>query len=245
MTISEMITKIAQDIARVYWAGKIAQRTEFMTEYQRYNEYLYKYATSGWNDKTFFPVQDDIVIGDAGGMFRADNISNIKKAYEDRGLRLDFSACTNMQLCFCSAGTTELGVIDMSKNTATYGASECFAYNNALVKIEKIIANPKIYWGSAFSGCTGLEEVIFEGEIGSSRLNFKDCKKINVATIESLFGGTNTTGALSDTTTGLTVTLPITAKETYYNAYLTEYADVDEAWNALIAKKLNWTVVLV
>ena len=238
------INDIIEIVPRLYDVGAQTQQYEFMAEYQRYKEYIYKYGTSGWNDTTFFPVQDDIVTGSAQGMFRDSNISNIKKAYEDKGLKLDFSGATGMQLCFCSAGTTELGIIDMSNNTANYGASECFAYNGALVRIEKLIANPKIYWSSSFAGCTKLEEIIFAGEIGSERLNLKDCKKLNVASIESLFGNENVTGALSDTTTGLTITLPTTAKETYYNTYSTEYTDVDEAWNTLIAKKSNWTVAL-
>ena len=234
LTLDDM----AADIPKVYDAGKLAERTEFMTEYQRWNEYKGKYATSGWNDTTFFPVQDDIVKGSAYFMFGNDNITNIKKAYEDRGLTLDFSDCTDMQMCFVSCATTELGVIDMSKNTTSYGASECFAYNQQLRKIEKIISNPKIYWGSAFAGCTNLEEVIFEGEIGSARLNLSACTKLNASSILSVIL------CLSDTATGLTVTLPVSAKQTYYDAYGQNYTNADEAWAALITEKPNWTIAL-
>ncbi len=223
LTLDDMAT----DIPKVYDAGKLAQRTEFMAEYQRWNEYNGKYCTSGWNDTTFFPVQDDIVKGSAYRMFGSCDITNIKKAYEDRGLVLDFSAATDMQMCFVSCATTELGVIDMSKNTATYGASECFAYNNSLVKIEKIIANPQIYWGSAFSGCTALEEVIFEGEIGSNRLNLSACTKLTHASLMSII---NCLVDYSASGTTYTVTLGATN--------LAKLTDSEKA----IATQKGWTL---
>lgn len=207
--------------------GKQAKHNEFWNSYQSSKRFAYRYANSGWNDVTFQPVKSDIVTGAAQSMFRWSYIPNIKSAYRDRGLELDFSKCTNMQLCFSSALTTEIGIIDMSSNIETYGANECFAYNPRLVIIEKIISNRNTYWGASFASCNNLQEVIFEGEIGRNGLSFSDSPKL---THESLMSVINCLVDYSGTTATYTVTLG--------SINLEKLTDAEKA----IATQKGWTL---
>ena len=81
----------------------------------------------------------------------------------------------------------------------------------------------------AFSALPSLEDIVIEGVIGAS-VTFQSSTKLSKASIESVFG------ALSNTTSGLTLTLSQTAKQ---NAF------TDVQWAALVATKPNWTISLV
>lgn len=81
----------------------------------------------------------------------------------------------------------------------------------------------------AFIGLNSLEDVIIEGVIGAD-VSFQQSTKLSKASIESVFG------ALSNITSGLTITLSQTAKQ---NAF------TDQQWSDLVATKPNWTISLV
>lgn len=80
-----------------------------------------------------------------------------------------------------------------------------------------------------FNALPSLENIVIEGVIGAST-TFQSSTKLSKASIESVFG------ALSNTTSGLTLTLSQTAKQ---NAF------TDAQWSALVATKPNWTISLM
>ena len=82
---------------------------------------------------------------------------------------------------------------------------------------------------SAFYGCSALENITVSGSIQIS-LAFNSCTNLKKASIESIVN------ALSDTTSGLTVTFSETAVNNAFTA---------EEWEALEATKTNWTISLV
>lgn len=81
---------------------------------------------------------------------------------------------------------------------------------------------------NAFAGCSALENITVSGSTQIS-LAFNSCTKLNKASIESIIN------ALSDTTSGLTVTF---SKAAVNNAFTTE------EWESLEAAKPNWTIAL-
>lgn len=81
----------------------------------------------------------------------------------------------------------------------------------------------------AFSQCSALENITVSGSIRIS-LAFNSCTNLKKASIESIIN------ALSDTTSGLTVTFSETAVNNAFTA---------EEWEALEATKTNWTISLV
>ena len=89
-----------------------------------------------------------------------------------------------------------------------------------------------------FTGATALKNITVEGPIAYS-ISFKDCP-LSKESILSVFN------ALSDTITGMTLTLKLLAVNT---AFETSEGAADgstsEEWNTLIATKSNWTISLV
>lgn len=107
-----------------------------------------------------------------------------------------------------------------------------YVFENAknLVTIRKIILDETNQTFSRwFNNCTSLKNITFEGEIFKN-IDFQYSPLLTKASIE------NIVSCLSETTTGQTLTLSLTAVN---NAFTTD------EWNALIADKTNWTISLV
>lgn len=236
MTTAERLVKVAENQTKVFEAGKQAEYDRFWDAYQQYGtrtDYRYAfYAGDGsyspWNNESFKPKYD-ITPTIASSMFIKCQITNLKAILENLGRVIDFSKATNVSSLFNSSVTvTHLPVMDFSSAT---DAQLAFAYASKLHTIDELIVGEKITTiTSVFDGCIVLENVVIKGTIKINGFDFKDCKKLSKASIESIIN------ALSTTTSGLTVTLSKTAKE---KAFTTD------EWNALIATKSNWTISLV
>lgn len=99
-----------------------------------------------------------------------------------------------------------------------------------LKTIRKLVINPNTVVTNVFNNCSALEELNVEGTIGQNGFDVHWSTLLNKASIESIIN------CLSDTTSGLTVTLSQTAVN---NAF------TPEEWEALEATKTNWTISLV
>ena len=238
--------KMAEQIRGVYdkgiEQGKQAEVKRWWTLYQRpsYNPFAYKYAGGTWNAKTFTPQFSDFVTGAGNCMFINNGVPNIKQAYAKTDCVLDISGCTSATQMFMDALTQELGIMDMSLLTASKTTMEMYAYNPRLYKIEKIICVAQTnFANSTFGGLPGLIEIRFEGEIGKS-INFQWSTKLSVESIRSIIN------CLSSTTSGLSVTLSLTAvKKAFETSSGANDGNTSEEWLNLIATKPNWTINLV
>lgn len=103
-----------------------------------------------------------------------------------------------------------------------------FNYCINLVIIPKLIVNENTTFSSAFSYCSKLEEISFEGVIGKS-LDLHWSTKLSMLSLASIVG------ALSKTVSGQSITLPTTARQTYDNA------TVSGRWDELVAEYPNWS----
>lgn len=128
--------------------------------------------------------------------------------------------------------------IDISQSSNT---TQIFSMNESLVTIRKLIVSEKTILGgnNLFYYCKALENVVFEGVIGSN-VDLQWPTKLTKASI------TNIINTLSTTKSGLTVTLSKVAVD---NAFATSAGaangSTSEEWLNLIATKNNWTISLV
>jgi hypothetical protein len=122
---------------------------------------------------------------------------------------------------------------------ASYGSSKGDAANtffqcNQLKKIRKFIVDENTTFRQAFNFCSSLEELNIEGVIGQNGFDVHWSTKLNKASITSIVN------ALSTTTSGLSITLSLTAVN---NAF--EGGSTGAEWLALAGTRSNWTINLV
>ncbi len=115
--------------------------------------------------------------------------------------------------------------------TAFGSCVNAFSQSN-IKRIPKLIFSGATNVGNMFLNCTKLEELYCEGELTINGLDLSACTKLNKASIESVIG------VLSDTTSGLSVTLSKTA-------VLNAFGSLDDEWTTVAGSKLNWTINLV
>ena len=166
--------------------------------------------------------------------------------YQDHGNRRDYQYAfayvsdEHFSPKYPIVATNAIYLVQNSKITDLKVAVDCSgaasmanAFYNApvLKKIPKVILknDGSQVMTRAFSALPSLENIVIEGVIGAS-VTFQSSTKLSKESIESVFG------ALSNTTSGLTLTLSQTAKQ---NAF------TNAQWSALVATKPNWTISLV
>lgn len=212
-----------------YDAGEKAEYDRFWDAYQENGnrtDYSHMFST-GWTNDIFKPKYD-IRPTNAYMMFRYSRVAincDLVEHLNNLGVALDFKNCQNAQYAFFNIYTNHLGVIDLSNAT---NVDSIFSYSSSLIAIDKIISRERTKWSTnAFSGCSQLTNVRFEGVIARS-IVFGACP-LSRASIMSVID------ALADNTTGFTATF----KQTAVNAAFSE-----SQWETLIATKPNWTITL-
>lgn len=115
----------------------------------------------------------------------------------------------------------------------------CFEGSKYLHTIKKITLESGTIISNWFDYCTSLVNLTIEGTIGQNGFNVS-WSPLSKASLISVIN------ALSDTTTGLTVTLRLAAVNTAFEttAGAADGSTSDE-WTALIATKPNWTINLI
>jgi hypothetical protein len=215
-------------------AGKQAQEDAFWDAHQQNGtrtDYQGAFGGVGWTNE-FFKPKYDMSPTAAAYMFRRTSISgDLVEILDNFGVTLDFSNCTNMMELFSNApNITRVGVIDIRK--ARNAITNVFAYCGVKT-IDKIIideTNDTSYFPGA---ATELENVVIEGTIARTSPYWQYSTKLSKASIDSIVN------ALSDTTSGLSITLSKTAVDAISAAEAEDYGDY------LSSLKPNWTINLV
>ena len=241
MSIAEKLTAAAENVAKVYDAGKKAEYDAFWDSFQRNGTFTnYTFAFAFWPDDILKPKHNVYpIIGQ--NMF--DNFNNGRTPYTDLttlfkglGVKLDTSRCTNFNQMFYYAWINRVPEID---TRAASDISGLFFAATRVVTIDKIIlrddGSQKLYdssYGQCFYNCVSLVNVEFEGVIGSN-VDFRQSTKLSAKSIVS------TVEHLSATTSG---------KTAYFSQTAVNNADWSETeyenWDALIATRPNWTIAL-
>ena len=188
MSIAEKLTTIAENVPKVYEAGKTAEWNRFWDNLQDYgNRKGYNYAFSWWADEAFYPKYDIIPEQQVNsiattGIFAYSKISNIKKRLEDCGVVFSTSKLNTMQSIFIGCLTEELPDLDLSY--VTWGCKYCWQNCKNLRSLTLNDVQAKNVFDSAFAGCISLSEFYITGEIGrdfnvsSAPLDLPSAKRI-------------------------------------------------------------------
>lgn len=242
MSIAEKLTKVAENVQKVYEAGQeVGKQTaydEFWDVYQnngKRTQYNYAFAGSGWDARTFKPKYSIKPIN-AAYMFAQSDIDLWD------GVELDTSNMTSCSYMFQSCSSSKIPPIDITKVTSQYGLNYIFATCTSLKTIEKLIVSENTaYHNAMFTGTKILENITFEGVIGKGGLTMSDCSKLSKTSITSIIN------ALSKDTNGLAITLSKTAVNTAFGINVddvTTYPEGTEYYN-LRHSKDNWTISYV
>ena len=224
----DFVGQVAQLGEKRFDDGQQAAYDAFWDTFQQNGSrthYRYGFSGYGWTEALFHPKYDIIPTGNATGMFYDAKIAGDLVELMD-GKTLDFSRVTAAGSMFANAtNITRLGLLDFSGVTAALGlfdfcwslkTVDCLRFNNLST--------------SGFISCTSLENIVLDGTISTSGVDVHWSTKLSR---DSITGFVN---ALSDSTSGLTITLSLTAVNNAFTA---------EEWNALAATKPNWTISLV
>lgn len=240
--LDDMADAVADVHAAGIESGKKAEYDAFWDAYQNGGQrtnYQKAFGGFGWTKENFRPKYD-IVPKEANELFRDENYDtmyfDLVEHLKECGIKLDFSKATNMGTVFHYSYFTHVGVIDCTNVTS---AGYLFGHNSSLKKVDEFKIHERFSFLNVFNGTTGLEDIKITGTIAKGDLNMSSCKKLNAESIESVIG------ALSSTTTGLSVTLSQVAVDKAFEV-MEGFNDgsLTSAWAELIATKPNWNIVL-
>lgn len=245
MSIADNLNTIAENVPKVYEAGKKAEHSDFwemFTNNGAKGEYYYSFCENRWTKDNFKPTCD-IIPTEADHTFYRHNYGNtpydLAQHLEDLGVVLDLSNCTIGNYTFESAAISRLPVINNSKGTFT-----CFFRNcKSLVTIDKIICSDAgdQPFTQTFNTCNVLKNITFEGVIGrsialsSSPLSVESMKSIILHLVD--YAGT-------DYEFAYTLTLKSSAFEALEKEGATaEYNGEACTWTELVDNK-KWNLTL-
>lgn len=174
MTVSDKLTAVAENSARLYAAGVAAEHAAFWDSFLKNGtrtDYQYAFYTSQWNDTTFRPRYDLRPVN-ADNMFSSSAISDMKGILDRYGVTLDTSCATNLRQAFywCRS-LKEVPVIDATAVTdKTNGLYAIFGGDDKLVSIDALIlpSDGSLKLTNSFMNCVALKELRIGGVIGQN-----------------------------------------------------------------------------
>lgn len=217
-------------VDEVFAAGKKTEEAErWRNGIENVSSAIGLFSGRSWNDQTFKPQTNIVLKGSANNCFYNCGVTDLDSAMKESGFTLDTSGVTSTVAFSSYARITNFPRLDF---TGCSKLQQTFTSHSALLSATIVLA-AKTTYTSVFTGCTNLVDLIVEGTIGQNGFDASPCESLSADSGESIIN------ALSTTTTGLTVTLPLAWSETFMNKYdATTYSD-------LIASRANWTISLV
>lgn len=224
----DFVGQVAQLGEKRFDDGQQAAYDAFWDTFQQNGSrthYRYGFSGHGWTEALFHPKYDIIPTGNATGMFYDAKIAGDLVELMD-GKTLDFSRVTAADSMFANAvNITRLGLLDFS---GVASPLQLFQFCGSLKTVDCLRFNS--IGSNCFHNCNKLENIVLDGTISTSGVDVHWSTKLSRDSIISFVN------ALSASTSGLTITLSLTAVNNAFTA---------EEWNALAATKSNWTISLV
>lgn len=187
--------------------GEKSALDEFWGTIQNYgqpkNFSSYFITAYAWNDSTFNP-RFDFICTSAAMMFQYSKITKLAEKLKERNLKLDTSACSQVNQMFQGASIKDVPRLDITK--AQY-VSYMFGTNAKVETIEGLIFSKTTGSASStnfFYQASKLTHCKFEGKIHINDLNLSDCVLLDKESLLSLLN------CLAETETTKTVTLGAT-----------------------------------
>lgn len=247
MSIADKLTTIAENEQKVFEAGRTQEWNDFWDGFQsngtRQNySYAFRNATSGitggWNDTTFRP-KHNITASNLSYCFQNSGITDLKQILIDCGVTLSFTDSFIASGLYYAFEQSKITHIPELYCPTVSNMQNAFLSCKDLKSIDKITVSSGCSTTGAFRNCTALEEIRI-GSVIASTWNFQWSTKLSKDSITSVIN------ALSDTSSGRTITFSKTAVN---NAFKTAEGLSDGSnssqWATLIGTKPNWTISLV
>ena len=236
-TIAEKLTTIAENMPKVYEAGKQAEYDAFWDILQDYGNreiYMGAFAYAAWTDATFKPKYDIKIVGSGSNVFNGTKIVDLEATLGRCGRKLDTSEANNLNSAFSSRNLEVIPTIDMRSITASATSNANLNIQPEMKTIRKIIIDEATPWHtSCFRYATGLTNLVVEGVIGNTNWNLQYSKNLSKDSIISAIN------ALSNNTSGLSIVFS-------EDAVISAFGSTDATeWQTLVATKPNWTISLV
>lgn len=167
---TEKLKTIAENVPKVYEAGKKSEYDRFWDGYQENGNITscaFLFAGKGWTNNVFQPKYS-IKPSNAYGMFWQTGISgDLEKFFDEKGIVLDFSKCSYTNYCFSQANSIKtVGIVDVS--SAEKNLLQTFANNSGIETIRVFKVREEQTYNSTFTGCTSLKNIEIEGIIGNN-----------------------------------------------------------------------------
>ena len=190
--INEVYQKGEEEMLDSMWEALQGggKRTDYTSSFFNFTKYTkktfkpkYDICPTNAYEWTFYNLQGD------KSLLLVEGQVNMKELEEERGIKFDFSKCTNFQQAFCNGLFSELNVIDISRATnliyAFYGGY-LGVDEMKLKRIERLICseNTAFHTGS-FTLNQKLYYIGFEGVVGTS-INLQH-SPLTVESINKLF----------------------------------------------------------
>lgn len=209
MSTADKLQTIAENVPKVYKAGKQAQHDILWDAIQdNGNRVIYNYAFTGAWTKEAFKPQYDMKPTHAYRMFHNCQINDdLVEILKECGVELDFSNTSGENnYIFTNSLFTRLGVI----NTTSMSTISQTFMNAKAVTIDKLILKEDgtQNFVATFTGAWQLENITIEGKIGQDVI-FNNCTKLTHDSLMSIinalynYSGTSTTKTLTLGTTNL------------------------------------------
>jgi hypothetical protein len=190
MNIAEKLMTIAENVDKVYEAGKRAGGGDgwydtFWDAFQQNgNRTAYPNAFYGWTDGCFRPKYDIVPTGNgANSMFYKTSLTNIKGMLEASGVVLDTSKATDLGSMFNSdQKATSIPVID---------ASSCLSMNStfrylSVTEIAIISLRSDCTFTNTFKNCPNLVNLSIAGTIGNNGIDLNDSRNLSAESIKNI-----------------------------------------------------------
>ena len=208
MSVEQKLNTITENIPKVYEAGK----TEGIAQGRKSQENEFWDIFQNYGKRKNYPYT-----------FYGEGWTDA--TYKPR---YDIATWGNYYALYKGALITDTIITIDCTNLAT--SDQMFYGCTALKTIRKLLSSKtSVYANNAFQNCTALENITFEGEIGTN-VNLQYSPLLTRASIENIMN------CLSLDVSGQTVTFSQTAVN---NAFTTE------EWGALANTKPNWTKSLI
>ena len=162
MSVADKLTTVAENVPKVFEAGKQAEYDRFWDILQNKGEpanYYYKFsyssATYGWTDDNYNPKYP-IVCGKG--------------------------TTAGMALFYSNKAITDTKVPIIAQGSTIQSA---FANADNLTTIRSLSVHEGVLFSTSFVNCSGLKHIIFEGVIGSS-IDFSYSPSLTVESMKSV-----------------------------------------------------------
>lgn len=241
MSAADKLTAIAENVPKVYEAGKQAEHDRFWDAFQENGnkvDYSNTFRYYTWTDENFRPKYD-IRPTTATSIFQGNKITDLVKILNECNVVLDFSNCKKLYMAFYyNYSITTVPVVDTRASNDNNDLYYLFGQDTNLKSIEKIILKEtgEQLFNGTFANCGSLKEVRFEGVIGQN-INLGGSPSLSHDSIVSVIN------ALSETASGKTLTLYKSAVNRAFGININDESTYPEGseFYTLRHSKDNWT----